>query len=186
MDFDFTFERIIPNAGNSITIYTNGSLNLPVGTTGQRPSTPITGMLRYNTTNIALEFYGGSTPTWMSISTQSGSETLTNKRITPRVLSTTSTSLLTINSDITDQYNITAQAIGLTIANPSGTPTDGQKLVVRVKDSGIAQAIGFGGIFRIVGTTLPTTTVVGKTTYIASIYNAADTKWDVVAIAQEA
>ena len=67
MDFDFTFERIIPNAGNSITIYTNGSLNLPVGTTGQRPSTPITGMLRYNTTNIALEFIGNKSSKYINV-----------------------------------------------------------------------------------------------------------------------
>jgi hypothetical protein len=34
--------------------------------------------------------------------------------------------------------------------------------------------------------TLPTTTVISKTLYLGMIYNSTDTKWDVVAVAQEA
>jgi hypothetical protein len=34
--------------------------------------------------------------------------------------------------------------------------------------------------------TLPTTTVISKTLYLGMIFNNADTKWDVVAVAQEA
>jgi hypothetical protein len=85
-----------------------------------------------------------------------------------------------------NQVNITAQAVGLTLANPTGTAVPARKLVVRIKDSGSAQSIAYGTQFRAVGVTLPTTTVAGKTLYLGFIYNSADTKWDCVAVAQEA
>jgi hypothetical protein len=40
-------------------------LQLPVGTTAQRPVSPSTGMLRYNSTIVAVEYYNGSA--WISI-----------------------------------------------------------------------------------------------------------------------
>lgn len=85
-----------------------------------------------------------------------------------------------------DQVNITAQAAGLTLANPTGTAVDGWGMAIRIKDNGTARAIAYGTQYRAIGVTLPTTTVVSKTLYLGLIYNAADTKWDVVAVAQEA
>ena len=42
----------------------NDYLQLPVGTTAQRPS-PSAGMLRYNSTTSTLEYYNGSA--WVAI-----------------------------------------------------------------------------------------------------------------------
>lgn len=42
----------------------NSALNLPAGTTEQRP-TGVIGMFRYNTTTNALEIYNGTS--WMNI-----------------------------------------------------------------------------------------------------------------------
>lgn len=39
---------------------TTGAAQLPVGTTAQRPATPVTGMMRVNTTTVKLEYYNGS------------------------------------------------------------------------------------------------------------------------------
>jgi len=39
--------------------------------------------------------------------------------------------------------------------------------------------------FRVVGVTLPTTTVPSKLIYIGCIYNSADSRWDAVAVSQE-
>jgi len=47
------------------TTPTTGAIALPTGTTAQEPSSPITGMLRYNTTKSSFEGYNGST--WGSI-----------------------------------------------------------------------------------------------------------------------
>ena len=99
---------------------------------------------------------------------------------------TTSTATLTINSDLQDLGVITAQAAALTIASPTGTPIQGQKLILRIKDNGTARAITWNAIFRVIGTTLPTTTTINKTTYVGCIYNSTDTKWDVVVVNTEA
>lgn len=114
-----------------------------------------------------------------------GAETLTNKRITPRVSSNTSSSTPTPNADTDDIYLLTALAAGATFSAPSGTPTAGQGLIIRIKDNGTARSLAFNAIYRAIGVTLPTTTVVGKTLYLAMLYNSVDAKWDVVAKVQE-
>lgn len=85
-----------------------------------------------------------------------------------------------------DLVVITAQAAGLTIANPTGTMTEGQALMIRIKDNGTARSIAYGTNYRALGITLPTTTVISKTTYLGCIWNATDTKFDVVGLNQEA
>jgi hypothetical protein len=83
---------------------------------------------------------------------------------------------------------ITAQAVGLTLAVPTGTIADGQDLMIRIKDSGSAQTIawtsGAGG-YRAIGITLPTTTTAGKTTYVGLIYNSDDSRWDAIGVTTE-
>ena len=44
--------------GGNVTA--TGAWTIPVGTTAQRPGTPATGMIRYNTTLSKTEFYNGS------------------------------------------------------------------------------------------------------------------------------
>lgn len=85
-----------------------------------------------------------------------------------------------------DLVKITAQAAALTLANPSGTAIDGVGIVIRIKDDGTARAITYGAQYRAIGVTLPTTTVAGKTLYLAGIWNAEDTTLDVVAVGQQA
>ena len=93
---------------------------------------------------------------------------------------------LTIDADSYDQYALTAMSAATTINAPTGTLADGQRLVIRLKDNGTARALTWNAIFRAIGVTLPTTTVLGKTHYIGCIYNVAATKWDVVAVVAEA
>ena len=111
---------------------------------------------------------------------------ISNSRIVTRVVSTTTGASLTPNGDTTDQYEVTALAVGATINAPTGTPNDGQRLIIRIDDDGSAQTLGWNAIYRVVGTTLPSTTVAGKTLYVGCVYNANKTKWDVVAVSQEA
>ena len=85
-----------------------------------------------------------------------------------------------------DQVVISAQAAALILANPTGTATPGWGIAMRIKDNGTARAITYGAQYRAVGVTLPTTTVANKTLYLGMIYNATDTKFDVVAVLQEA
>jgi hypothetical protein len=116
-------------------------------------------------------------------------QTLTSKRVTPRIGTTTSAATITPTGDSSDQYNVTALATAATFAAPSGTPTDGQKLSIRIKDNGTAQTLTWtttSGGYRIIGTTLPTTTTASKVIYVGCIYNSQDTFWDVVSVATQA
>jgi len=106
--------------------------------------------------------------------------------IDPISSTTASTATLTIDTDVSDFATITAQSEALTIGAPTGSPVEGQKLIIRIKDDGSARAITFNAIFRALGVTLPTTTVVSKITYLGLVYNSTDTKWDVVATKTEA
>lgn len=114
------------------------------------------------------------------------SVTIYNAPAEPRIVSVASTATLSISSSATDQSIITAQSEALTIAAPTGSPVEGQKLIIRIKDDGSARAITFNAIFRALGVTLPTTTVASKTTYLGLVYNSTDTKWDILATKTEA
>jgi len=116
----------------------------------------------------------------------SDTQTLTNKRLTARVVTEASNATPTPNADTTDEHTITAQAAAAAFAAPSGTPTEGQPMIIRIKDNGTARALTWDGIYRAIGVTLPTTTVLSKTMYIGMVYNNTDTKWDVLGVAQEA
>ena len=106
--------------------------------------------------------------------------------VDPINTSTASTATLTIDTDVNDFAVITAQSQALIIGAPSGTPVEGQKLIIRIKDDGSARAITFNAIFRAIGITLPNTTVSSKITYLGLVYNSTDTKWDVIATKTEA
>jgi hypothetical protein len=111
-------------------------------------------------------------------------QTLTNKRVTPRVSTTTSSATPTINTDTTDQYGLTAQAVDITsfTTNLSGTPTDGQKLWIYIVGTA-ARAITWGASFESSTATLPTTTVTTNRLDVGFVWNAATSKWRCVAVA---
>jgi len=109
-------------------------------------------------------------------------ETLKFKRIDCRTYSIGSSATLTPNGDATDVFIVLALAVGTTFAAPTGTPVDGQKLIIRIKDNATAQTLAWNAIYRASSDlALPTTTVISKTMYLGFIYNSADSKWDLVA-----
>lgn len=95
-------------------------------------------------------------------------------------------STLTPNVDEYDQETITALNTALTINAPTGTPSNGMKLVLRITDNGTGRGLTWNAIYQEIGVTLPTTTTANKTIYVGLIYNATATKWDVVAIKEQA
>jgi len=111
-------------------------------------------------------------------------QTLTNKRITPRVSTTASSATPTINTDTTDQFGLTAQAVNITsfTTNLSGTPTDGQKLWIYIVGTA-ARTITWGASFEASVVALPTTTVTTNRLDVGFVWNAATSKWRCVATA---
>jgi hypothetical protein len=118
--------------------------------------------------------------------TPAGAQTLTNKRIHPRDVVTTSATTLTPDVSAGEMYAYTALASNLTINAPIGTPVQGDKLLFRFKDNGTSRTLTWNAIFRAVGVTLPTATTISKVSYVGAVYNAAETKWDCIAVVTEA
>lgn len=91
---------------------------------------------------------------------------------------------ITMNSDTTDiAIQVNTQVAGtLTINAPTGTPVDGQKLMLRLQATN-AQTFSFNAIFA--GSTdlpLPTTSSSdSKYDYLGFMYNSAATTWQLIA-----
>jgi hypothetical protein len=182
------------NIGNTTSV-THTALRVSTGTA-------------VNTGNLVLitGAAAGSAPSIAATSGTAGTDANVDLTLTPkgtgRVNVTTSikpkvnsaaniTSPLIWDSTSYDEYAITALANALTInADANASPADGQKMMFRFKDNGTARVLtwttGSTNSFRVVGVTLPTTTVASKLVYIGCVYNAADSRWDAVAVSQEA
>ncbi|MYM37268.1 hypothetical protein GTP38_23355 [Duganella sp. FT94W] len=89
----------------------------------------------------------------------------------------------TPNADTDDVYVITALASAATLGAPAGTPSDGQALLVRIRDNGASRALAYNTAYRAsTDLLLPASTVANKTLYLGFNYNATAAKWDLVAV----
>jgi hypothetical protein len=111
--------------------------------------------------------------------------TLSNKRISRRVVTVTQSATPTIDTDTTDVASITglAQAITSMSTNLTGTPVDGDMLIVRITDNGAGQNITWGSSFEASTVALPTTTVASTMLMTGFMWNTATSKWRCIAVA---
>lgn len=143
-----------------------------------------------NGLSLSSNQFSINTAITMDLST---SQSATNKNLssttnTIRKVSTdtsTATPTPTGDSDF-NHYYLSALATNATFAAPSGTPKEGNSLVIRITPDATPRTLAFNAIYRAVGITLPTTTVASKTIYLGATYNSTATKWDVNAYALEA
>jgi hypothetical protein len=127
-------------------------------------------------------------PTSGTLVTTTATQTLTNKRVTPRVGSIATAATITPPTDTCDTYDVTALVTGLTIAAPSPALTadnNSQKILIRIY-SAAQQTLTWNAIYQPIGVTLPLSTAAGKWTYIGIVYNSTSSKWDVIAVGQQA
>jgi len=129
-------------------------------------------------TNVTL-------PTTGTLSAIAGTETLTNKRINPRVTSVAYAAAPTPDVSTTDLYIMTAASGTVTFGVPAGTPVNGQRLTYRIKDNGTLRTLAWNAIYRAMGVGLPASTVASKIMYIGLIYDSDAVKWDVVSVSNE-
>lgn len=151
--------------------------------------TPASGVVTNLTGTASINIngtVGATTRNTGDFTTLTASTNMSSTRINPRTSSTASTATLTPDISAFDQYNLTAQAVGLTVAAPTGTPVDGNKLILRILDNGTPQTINWNGTYTVIGTTLPVTTTANKMIYVGCIYNSTNTRWDVVALSTQA
>jgi hypothetical protein len=104
----------------------------------------------------------------------------------PNVQSITSSSTVTPNADTNDLVSINAVAGAFTVAAPTGTSSDGEKLIIRIKDNGSSVGITWNGVYVAGGATMPTATVAGKWHHVGFIYNVNTTTWLCVAATVQA
>lgn len=167
--------------GNAATATTlSGTLAVSVGGTG---AATLTGLVVGNGTSA---FTVVTAPSGTVVGT-TDTQSLTNKRVTPRVTSIVSSATPTINTDNCDAVTITALATNITSMTTSltGTPNNFDKLTIRIKDDGSARSIAWGASFSAEGQALPTTTVVSKVLTAGFIWNSVKSAWGCVATAQE-
>ncbi len=168
--------------GNAATATAlTGTLGVAAGGTG---AVTLTGILVGNGTSA---FTAVTAPTGTIVGT-TDTQTLSAKRVVPRITTITSSATPTINTDNCDAVTITALATAITsmTTNLSGTPNNFDKLIIRIKDDGSARAITWGASFAAEGTALPTTTVISKILTVGFIWNSLASVWGCVGSAQEA
>ena len=185
---DATAGFVKQTGADAFTKDTNTYLTALTGAVLTDQSTPqslgATGARATKLWTVDIESTNAPTVGGVVVPTISSTSTLTNKRITKRVTTTTDDATAVIDIDTCDVYQLSAVA-NATEFTTTGTPTDGQQLIIRLKDAGVAKGLTWTG-FTALGVTLPTTTVAGKWHYIGAAYNAAASAWHAIAVGVEA
>lgn len=105
--------------------------------------------------------------------------------VVDRVVTTTDDATAVIDVTVTDTYELSAIANNTTFST-TGTPVDGQSIVIRYKDAGVSKTLTWDAVFVAIGVTLPTATTASKWGYVGCKYNSAAGKFHVLAVTTEA
>jgi hypothetical protein len=170
-----TFTSLTGTTISGQTYIASGGVTFVSGSGDVRPYGLYSFPATTSTSGFQLITYGDGTTAW-------------ENRVRS-VSAATTTGTLTPNSNTTDVFVASGLTGAVTFAVPTGSPTNGQRLLIRIKDNGTARALTWttsAGGYRVIGITLPTTTVINKTTYVGCVYNSADSFWDAVATVTEA
>ena len=165
----------------------NQTTNIQAGATASGNTKTInigTGGLAGSTTSISIGSTAGTSTTTVNGNFAAG--TINSTRINPRVSSAASAASITPDVSAFDMYALTAQAATLTINAPTGTPLDGNKLIFRILDNGTARTLTWNATYTAIGALIPTVTTASKILYVGCIYNAANTRWDVISVTVQA
>jgi len=87
----------VPTLDLDTTFSSTGFITVPKGTTAQRSGSPVTGMLRYNTTTNEFEGYSGSSGAWNPVGGSAiSNDTATSSNVFPLFASATSGTASTV------------------------------------------------------------------------------------------
>lgn len=125
----------------------------------------------------------GTLNTAATTAAQTAIQASTNFRPKPRLSTATSVTTLTPNIDTYNIYGLTAQAAALTVAAPTGTPNNGDVIIIRIRDNGTSQTITWNAAYiNVSGLDTIVATTANKWHYIGLMYSAADSAWHVISI----
>ncbi len=165
----------------------NASLTGPTGPIGVTGPTGPTGTTGHTGTTGVTGPTGPTGPTGTGVTGPTGPTGATTLPALLRVASTTSSATPTPNADTTDQFELTAQTVTAAFADPSGSPVDGQNLVIQIIDNGTIHPLTFTTGYTAGGVALPSTTVTSKYLHLGFKYVTANSlnKWLLIASAQQ-
>lgn len=100
-----------------------------------------------------------------------------------KLVTVTQSATPTINTDNTTIVYITGLAQDITsfTTNLSGTPANGDTLIIDITDNGNARVIAWGAKFESSQVLLPTTTITSQKLTVGFRWNIATSKWTCVA-----
>lgn len=181
----FTVKEIDAPTGQDLNIYSASSQLFKFHNDLGVYSFEYPGLTSYGSFNFA-SITGNRTYTWPDASggvvLDSATQTLTNKRVTPRVAPMADATSFTPTADIADiMIQANTQGVGTLTANaPTGTPTDGQLLEIEIKSTNV-QTFSWNGIYAGGTTTaLPTaSTGSSKVDKFYFQYSSFTSKWEI-------
>jgi hypothetical protein len=166
----------------NLTTNVTGTLPVTNGGTGAATLTANNVVLGNGTSAVQFVAPGASGNALVSNGTTWTSGTISNL---PRVVVIADGTSITMDADTTDMATqANTQAVGtLTVNAPSGTPSNGQKLMLRLRSTNV-QTFSWNAIFQGGTSPLPTTSSgSSKYDYYGFIYNGTATKWQIVGTA---
>lgn len=167
--------------GNTNTITVKDSTSFTVQNTTDTTKQlrfDLSGLTTAHTTTLAIPEVNGTT----TVVGTDTSQTITNKWIQQRVFTNTSPSSFTMGITSGDQWNFGPLANNLSLS-VTGTPVDGQKIMIRLKDNGTARTITWSASFIASGSArLLTTTSPNMTHHCGFIWDAAKSAWVCLAV----
>ena len=120
--------------GATLNVDATDSMKLPVGTTGQRPGSPATGMFRFNSTTGQIEVYTGAEwnagADFTTITADSFNGDSSTTAFTLSVTGTTATTIVSLNGVV--QIPTTAYAVSGTTLTFTEAPATGDVIDARV------------------------------------------------------
>lgn len=168
------------SAGTPTVVATHLSSALPVNQGGTGAAT-LTGLVTGNGTSAMTAV---TAPSGAVVGT-SDTQTLTAKRVSPRVATlTVSSATYTPAGDTTDLALIASPTADFTVAAPTGTPVDGQKLMLRITSSGTGRTPTWNSAYLSSGiATLPASALpASKTVTLGFTWDASPSKWVLLAL----
>jgi hypothetical protein len=131
----------------------------------------------------------GTTTSLTSLVTLTGTQTLTNKRINKRLLKFTSSASINIPTDTCDIYSqdeTSLQAVNTSSITFTGTPVDGQMVMLRIKDNGTSRnIIGWSNVYTtsvsLIITTIPNEWVIYVFQYNEHAAGTGLNRWHLLA-----
>lgn len=165
MDFDNSLDTISPDvASQTITIGGTGSIQIPAGSTAQRPGTGVGGMMRYSTTLSLVEGYIGGA--WKSLQLQSANLDALAANATTGLIAQTGTSTYSART------LSTGSSARITVTNGNGVSGNPTVDLATVVTAGTAPVITYDEYGRVTAGSSTLTTALNEAS-IATIASAA-------------